>query len=368
MSKNIKLGLPWGDKLDYQIDQEITLFKLFGELMKQHSVQMRKHNCTSGSYKSIPLNNFEPLYNQVAEGGTIIVNSGLSKVNNSNLVIEQSLSLTQQNIVNLNNQQQNNPNPNTMLQNPNLMARDRQPNYPINPQNQPIDGPKESSNSNSCTLSRLKDYTVCKEITQKDPSAIYEDLKLFCEYLWVATEGCGIKTEDIDASNLRKDDLVEPNGVRGGEDYYPPNGLFGIGLKPKSVNGDISWVKDNNKYCTCYHGVGFGREDALKIVGYIYNDKFHVGEGQPFENYLDKNHKGKYVGIGVYLNKNIQIALERASDKSYYKGYRYAPVLMCKVKRDDLRISEEENPGENAWVADPDKIMITQVLFKKLGK
>ena len=45
---------------------------------------------------------------------------------------------------------------------------------------------------------------------------------------------------------------------RGGEEYIPPKGWIGYGLKVSDVYGDNTWIGMNNskgEWCVAYHGV-----------------------------------------------------------------------------------------------------------------
>ena len=122
---------------------------------------------------------------------------------------------------------------------------------------------------------------------------------------------------------------------RGGEEYIPPIGWTGYGLKVYDVYGDNTWLGMNNnsgEWCVAYHGVARGQapEEVSKITGLIYKSGFKPSSGGAATNDPDLRHPGKTCGLGVYCSPDIAYA-EGYAGITEFNGEKYKCVLMLRI-------------------------------------
>ena len=97
------------------------------------------------------------------------------------------------------------------------------------------------------------------------------------------------------------------------EEYNPPYGWIGIGLKVIGKYEDDNWLFRSNEWAIAYHGVGrLCSFNEIKKILYdiIVNGGLIPGSSQRYENEKDKRHEGSIIGKGIYLTKDITIAEE----------------------------------------------------------
>ena len=101
----------------------------------------------------------------------------------------------------------------------------------------------------------------------------------------IILDGCLLNHNMLDYRGNNKDGGWAGKGEkRGGEEYIPPYGWTGYGLKVKGIYGDNTWLgMDNSKgeWCVAYHGVARGQssEKVAMITGAIYKGGFKPSTG-----------------------------------------------------------------------------------------
>ena len=132
----------------------------------------------------------------------------------------------------------------------------------------------------------------------------------------IILDGCILYPNMLDSRGNNRDGGWASKGERrGGEEYIPPIGWTGYGLKVYDVYGDNTWLGMNNnsgEWCVAYHGVARGQapEEVSKITGLIYKSGFKPSTGGKITNDPDLRHPGKTCGLGVHLSSfNINIII-----------------------------------------------------------
>lgn len=152
--------------------------------------------------------------------------------------------------------------------------------------------------------------------------------------------------------NNKSDQNWGYNEIRGGEDYYPPEGWerYGLRVINKYDNENNDWLSYDNRdgeWCISYSG----------LSGFIKN--------QNLENNKDIKHPEKKVGNGVYtwfkpefLNSNAEVI--------NINGINYKMGLMLRINPKKIRIPQND---QNVWVVNgnPDEIRPYGILLKKLS-
>lgn len=189
--------------------------------------------------------------------------------------------------------------------------------------------------------------------------------------------GCRLSKNQLDYRGNRTKDW----GVgqkRGREQYYPPEGWIGIGIKVFDKYFNDKWLDMQNKpgedeWVVAYHGVGRGQcvRDVNGIPSSIIGMGFKAGKAQEHKNCEDSYHPGNKVGEGVYCTPYINIAEEYAG-KSEINGIEYKTVIMVRVKPSARRqcVSHEESRVNKYWVVNgtPDEIRPYRILYKRVEK
>ena len=164
-------------------------------------------------------------------------------------------------------------------------------------------------------------------------------------------------------------DWEKINKKIGGEEYIPPMGWVGIGLKVKNKfdNGNNLWLDNKGKkgeWAIAYHGIGKGNE-FKKLLNIVLNN-LKTGPGQLYQdlpNIRDENYF--HIGEGVYLAPDI-VEAERYSQeiKLGQRSDKFKFVIMCKVKPDKIR-----DPGRFPinWIVDDNYNCLRpyRILYKK---
>ena len=163
------------------------------------------------------------------------------------------------------------------------------------------------------------------------------------------------------------------NEKRGGEEYDPPVGWIGIGLKVFGVYSNDRWMDMQNlegEWVVAYHGVGNGLkgDKVLGISGNIIGMGFKAGRRQLHKNCEDQFHPGQKVGEGVYVTPLIKIA-EEYTGECKFKGKKYKVVIMSRVNPRARRHCHEhpDSIDYKYWVVNgtTDEIRPYRILFKK---
>lgn len=185
----------------------------------------------------------------------------------------------------------------------------------------------------------------------------------------VLIEGCKLSTSIFDQKGNNKDPFWGKDEKRGGEDYIPPLGWIGYGLKVENKfdNGNNNWLSywnSKNEYAIAYFPIRNYYEDSEEIKKLtqslanlnlmdVNSDSFY----EIFENEdnIGKIKKGK-CGKGIYLYQDIKIAEKQASIVDV-NGVRYKILIMCRVNPNKIRIPEK---FPNVWILNSDSFEIRQ--------
>ena len=159
------------------------------------------------------------------------------------------------------------------------------------------------------------------------------------------------------------------NLMRGGKQYYPPYGWYGIGLRvSKKYGKSLKWLGNENEYgewAVAYHSVG--KDNVFdKIVNIICgNLKDEEGRLYKYEYNVNTN-KNKYpfCGEGVCLFPNIEDAV-KFSDKTSLGIFniKFQFVFMSRVNPNKIR---SPNGLPTKWIlrGNSDEIRPYRLLIK----
>ena len=159
------------------------------------------------------------------------------------------------------------------------------------------------------------------------------------------------------------------NLMRGGKQYYPPYGWYGIGLRvSKKYGKSLNWLGNQNEHgewAVAYHSIG--KDNAFdKIVNIICgNLKDEEGRLYKYEYNVNTN-KNKYpfCGEGVCLFPNIEDAV-KFSDKTSLGIFniKFQFVFMSRVNPNKIRIP---NGLPTKWIlgGNSDEIRPYRLLIK----
>ena len=155
---------------------------------------------------------------------------------------------------------------------------------------------------------------------------------------------------------------------RGGEDYIPPTGWTGYGLKVYDVYGDNTWLGMNNstgEWCVAYHGVARASspKEVAKITGLITQSGFKPSTGGKITTDPDLRHPGKKCGLGVYCSPDISYA-EGYAGITQFNGENYKCVLMLRINPQKIRQSTTW-PKEYILEPTTNEIRPYRILLKK---
>ena len=185
----------------------------------------------------------------------------------------------------------------------------------------------------------------------------------------IILDGCILNQNMLDYRGNKKDGGWAGKGAkRGGEEYIPPQGWIGYGLKVYDVYGDNTWIGMNNskgEWYVAYHGVarGQGKKEVSKITGLITKSGFKPSTGGKATNDPDLRHPGKTCGLGVYCSPDISYA-ESYAGVTEFNGENYKCVLMLRVNPEKIRQSTSY-PKEYILEANTDEIRPYRILLKK---
>lgn len=141
-----------------------------------------------------------------------------------------------------------------------------------------------------------------------------------------------------------QNEWTKKNLMRGGKEYNPPYGWYGIGLRvSKKYGRSLKWLGNENEYgewAVAYHSVG--KDNVFdKIVNIICgNLKNEEGRLYKYE-YNINNNKNKYpfCGEGICLYPNVEHAV-KFSDKTSLGIFniKFQFVFMSRVNPNKIRI------------------------------
>ena len=160
------------------------------------------------------------------------------------------------------------------------------------------------------------------------------------------------------------------NFKKGTEIYNPPYGWFGIGLKvlDKYDGGNNDWIKRNDKYskwANAYYGFdkNLNEENIRDILKNIVKNNYIEQNCIIQKNCLDwdKRHKGKRIGVGIYVTPNINF-LERNCKEIVFNNKKYKISLMSKVLIEKIK----EPEYGNYWILNEKYVRIYRILLKEV--
>ena len=156
---------------------------------------------------------------------------------------------------------------------------------------------------------------------------------------------------------------------RGGEDYIPPIGWDGYGLKVKGKfdNGDDTWLDKTGKegeFSVAYFGLSKIHEKNKKLLNKMDSKKdLKLFLEKTYQDDNDLRNEGKKCGPGSFLFQDPKFA-ENTAGIVDVGGVRYKLLLMCRVNPKKIRQPEG---FKNCWVSNSslDEVRPYRILVKK---
>ena len=186
----------------------------------------------------------------------------------------------------------------------------------------------------------------------------------------ILLDGCILRPSMLDYRGNNQDGGWAGIGEkRGGEEYIPPIGWIGYGLKVLDVYNDNNWLGMNNtegEWCVAYHGVACGQESkqVSHITGLIYKSGFKPSICGKATYDDDLRHPGKKCGLGVYCSPDISYA-EIYAGEIEFNEKKYKCVLMLRVNPKKIRQSKSY-PKEYLLEPDINEIRPYRILLKEV--
>ena len=207
------------------------------------------------------------------------------------------------------------------------------------------------------TINKLKEYNYIQEIQEKP-----------------LIEGCQLNSDIFDPAWNNQDGGWGIGEKRGGEDYIPPLGWFGYGLKVngKYDNGNNNWLgmigENDGEFAVAYFGISniYGNKNNMKLFfkEIISQDALKMGYEQTYKNDIDLRNPSQKCGSGIYLFQNPVIA-ENTAGIINIAGVRYKILLMCRVNPKRIR---QPVGFKDCWIlnSSPFEIRPYRILIKKI--
>ena len=201
--------------------------------------------------------------------------------------------------------------------------------------------------------------------------------------------GCKLKKSMLDARGNNADGGWGKGEKRGGEEYIPPEGWIGYGLKVldkydlEKEGKQNDWLAYDNRegeWCVAYHGVGseYSSKEVAKAVNGIAN--FTLKEKKNLNNNIneeeddeeeydyaeddDIRHPGNKVGRGVYCSPNPDV-MDNYAGKVEINNEIYKMGFMLRVNPEKIRVPVG---NLNFWVlnGNTDEVRPYRILIKKV--
>ena len=213
-----------------------------------------------------------------------------------------------------------------------------------------------NKNNSNIVINKLKNISQIKNIEEKP-----------------LIEACQLNIDIFDSEGNNQDGGWAIGEKRGGEDYLPPIGWKGYGLKVKGKydygnNTWLDWKDKDGVFAVAYFGISniYGNKDNLNLFfDEILSEKvLNIGYEQTYCNDKDLKNPSKKCGNGVYLFQDPKIA-ENTSGIIDINGVRYKLLLMCRVN--PKRIRQPEG-FKDCWILNPTSFEIRpyRILIKKI--
>ena len=175
-------------------------------------------------------------------------------------------------------------------------------------------------------------------------------------------------------SNYCKDEKnwKKRSSPRGGKEYEPPQGWYGIGLKIKNKyrSNNDAWLGNKNKegeWAVAYHGIQKGKGNIFDKILKIMNGDLseEIGKTYRYERNKEKNNdKYPNCGDGVILFPSIEDTEKYAEKTSLgYFNLKIQFAFMTRVNTNKIR-SPDSLPDK--WILNPnsDEIRPYRLLIK----
>ena len=178
----------------------------------------------------------------------------------------------------------------------------------------------------------------------------------------ILLRGCRLNPYMIDSRGNNKNGGWGFNELRGGNQYYPPEGWVGYGIRVVDVydSGNNAWLGYSNsggEWSVAYHGIGLSNSSNI-----IYSNM--IGIKQSFRNSKDIFHKGQKVGEGIYVTPKPQV-MEKYCNEYICCNKKYKIAFMSRVNPEEIRCPEE---NQDYWIINghENDIRPYRILIKEL--
>ena len=178
----------------------------------------------------------------------------------------------------------------------------------------------------------------------------------------ILLRGCRLNPYMIDSRGNNRNGGWGFNEIRGGNQYYPPEGWVGYGIRVVDVydGGNNAWIGYSNsggEWSVAYHGIGLSNSSNM-------NYSNMVGMKQSYQNSKDIFHKGKKVGEGIYVTPKPQI-MEKYCYEYICCNKKYKIAFMTRVNPEEIRCPEE---SQDYWIINghENDIRPYRILIKEL--
>ena len=178
----------------------------------------------------------------------------------------------------------------------------------------------------------------------------------------ILLRGCRLNPYMIDSRGNNKNGGWGFNELRGGNQYYPPEGWVGYGIRVVDVydSGNNAWLGYSNsggEWSVAYHGIGLSNSSNI-----IYSNM--IGIKQSFRNSKDIFHKGQKVGEGIYVTPKPQV-MEKYCNEYISCNKKYKIAFMSRVNPEEIRCPEE---NQDYWIINghENDIRPYRILIKEL--
>lgn len=178
----------------------------------------------------------------------------------------------------------------------------------------------------------------------------------------ILLRGCRLNPYMIDSRGNNRNGGWGFNEIRGGNQYYPPEGWVGYGIRVVDVydGGNNAWIGYSNsggEWSVAYHGIGLSNSSNM-------NYSNMVGMKQSYKNSNDIFHKGKKVGEGIYVTPKPKV-MEKYCYEYICCNKKYKIAFMTRVNPEEIRCPEE---SQDYWIINghENDIRPYRILIKEL--
>jgi hypothetical protein len=226
------------------------------------------------------------------------------------------------------------------------------------------EGKFHTSNSYSVTAilkkSKYNNYPKEQIINNLMQFEEFRDIK--CIEKSILLRGCRLNPYMIDSRGNNRNGGWGFNELRGGKQYYPPEGWVGYGIRVVDVydSGNNAWIGYSNsggEWSVAYQGIGLSNSSNI----YFSN---MVGIKHSFTNSEDIFHKGKKVGEGIYVTPKPKV-MEKYCNEYLCCRKKYKIAFMTRVNPEEIRCPEE---NQDIWIINgyENDIRPYRILIKEL--